>query len=230
MIHPDVALTRLALATLFGAIVGIEREWRHKTAGIKTNTLVALGAAGFALISDTFGSTNHNPAQIAAAVVTGIGFIGAGVIIIRGATIQGVTTAATLWANASMGVSVGIGQYYVGGVIFGGIVFVQIFVRGVERIVNRVRPDRERVRVELLATCDDFALRRLNETWAAWAEEAKVTLVRRSLSRGTDHVTWRAVFATAEDRDLDLAILEERLLALDGVRQVEAKRLSAVEM
>ena len=230
MIDMETALPRLGLALILGAILGIEREWRHKTAGVKTNTLVALGACGFALITDTFGAGNHNPAQIAAAVVTGIGFIGAGVIIHRGATIQGVTTAATLWANASVGVAIGLGQYVVGGAVFTGIIFAQIIMRKLEGVVNHLRPDPQAVRMELSATCDDFALRSIDEAWAAWAKEAKVHPLRKTLVRSADHISWRAVFATSERNELDLAILQERLLALDGVRQVEARRLSAIEV
>src|SRR5437762_4680489 len=125
MIDPQIILLRIALAFVFGAVVGVEREWRHKNAGIKTNALVAIGAAAFALMSNTFGDTNHNPAQMAAAVVSGIGFIGAGVILHRGANVQGVTTAATLWANASMGVALGLGYYSVGAVIVLGVVMTQ---------------------------------------------------------------------------------------------------------
>ena len=230
MIDMETALPRLVLAMILGAILGIEREWRHKTAGVKTNTLVALGSCGFALISDTFGPNNHNPAQIAAAVVTGIGFIGAGVIIHRGATIQGVTTAATLWANASVGVALGLGQYFVGGAVFTGIVFAQVVMRQLEGLVNRLRPDPQAVRMELSATCEDSALRNLDEAWAAWASGAKVHPVRKTLVRTGDHVAWRAVFATSERNELDLSTLQERLLALDGVRQVEARRLSAIEV
>src|SRR5687768_12582228 len=135
MIDPFAALLRLVLATLFGALLGIEREWRAKNAGIKTNSLVALGSAGFALMSDTFGPNNHNPAQIAAAVVGGIGFIGAGVILHRGLTVQGVTTAATLWADASMGVAVGLGHYILGGTLTAGIVIVQVMLRSAETLM-----------------------------------------------------------------------------------------------
>jgi uncharacterized membrane protein YhiD involved in acid resistance len=230
VIEMETALPRLVVAMLLGAILGIEREWRHKTAGVKTNTLVALGACGFALISDTFGPGNHNPAQIAAAVVTGIGFIGAGVIIHRGATIQGVTTAATLWANASMGVAVGIGEFLVGTAVFIGVIFSQIVMRQVERLVNRVRPDPQSVRMELSATCDDFALRSIDQAWSAWASEAKVRPLRKTMTRIADHVAWRALFATSEKGELDLSILQERILALDGVRQVEARRLSAIDV
>ena len=145
MAGPQIVLLRIALAFVLGALAGIEREWRHKVAGIKTNALVALGAAAFALMSDTFGPGNHNPAQLAAAVVTGIGFIGAGVIIHRGATVQGVTTAATLWANASMGVAFGLGYFAVGFAVFGGVIIVEFLLPTIVDFVTAHGPrDRQR--------------------------------------------------------------------------------------
>ncbi|HEY2321336.1 MAG TPA: MgtC/SapB family protein [Thermoanaerobaculia bacterium] len=145
MVDPQIAVLRIALAFVFGAVAGIEREWRHKVAGIKTNALVAIGAAAFALMSDTFGPNNHNPAQLAAAVVTGIGFIGAGVIIHRGATVQGVTTAATLWANASMGVALGLGYFAIGVTVFAGVIIVQFILPPIVAFVSDHGPrDRDR--------------------------------------------------------------------------------------
>src|SRR5438132_2340239 len=94
---------RLLLSLLFGALIGIERQWHHKNAGLKTNTLVAVGATAFALISERGFGPNSNPAQIAAGVVTGIGFIGGGVIMRRSGNVQGINTAATLWTAAGMG-------------------------------------------------------------------------------------------------------------------------------
>src|SRR5258706_9928434 len=105
MSEPDILdiIVRLAMSTLFGMLVGIERQWHHKNAGIKTNTLVAVGATAFGLISELgFGPTN-NPAQVASGVVAGIGFIQAGVIMRRGRRVHGVNSAATLWATASIG-------------------------------------------------------------------------------------------------------------------------------
>jgi len=142
---PYTVVLRIALAFVFGAIAGIEREWRHKVAGIKTNALVAIGAAAFALMSDTFGPGNHNPAQLAAAVVTGIGFIGAGVIIHRGATVQGVTTAAKLWANASMGVAFGLGYFVVGVAVFACVIVVEFVLPAVAAFIAAHGPsDRDR--------------------------------------------------------------------------------------
>src|SRR5215471_21792245 len=102
---------RLLMSALLGTLVGIERQWRHKNAGLKTNALVSIGATAVGLIAlGTFGA-GGNPTQIAAGVVTGIGFIGAGVIMHRGASVQGINTAATLWAAAGMGLALGQGFY-----------------------------------------------------------------------------------------------------------------------
>ena len=107
-------IPRLALAVVLGAVLGLERETRHKTAGLRTHTLVALGAALFT-IAGAFAvvGVQNDPSRIAAQVVTGIGFIGAGAMIRSGVTITGITTAATLWMAAAFGVAAGMGLYLV---------------------------------------------------------------------------------------------------------------------
>ena len=221
MLDPLTVIIRIALAIAFGAIIGVEREWRQKHAGLKTMTLVALGAAGFAMMSDTFGPNNHNPGQIAAAVVGGIGFIGAGVIMHRGLTVQGVTTAATLWADASMGVAVGLGHYILGGTLTAGIVIVQVMIRGAETLMLRVaRRDNGMGRFELRVDCDAEAVHAVN---AAWREVPDVKPLRRSIARGPELTTVRVMLRAAEA--IDLTALEERLAALEGVRRVDIRHL-----
>ena len=95
---------------LLGGFVGWEREWHGREAGIRTYGAVSLGACVFALIS-THVTTGNNPHVIAAGVVTGIGFLGAGVILRDHGTILGLTSAATLWATASVGLAAGYGMY-----------------------------------------------------------------------------------------------------------------------
>src|SRR2546428_13457616 len=125
----DIELgVRLALSLLFGTVVGIGRQWHHKNAGIKTNTLVAVGSTSFALVSQHGFGPNSNPAQIAAGVVTGIGFIGAGVIMRRGGSVQGINSAATLWATASMGLAIGLGNFYLVYLVLAGILAGQFFI------------------------------------------------------------------------------------------------------
>src|SRR6266852_7512605 len=110
---------RLLLSALFGTLVGIERQWRHKNAGLKTNALVSIGATAFGLIALHGFGPGSQPTQIAAGVVTGIGFIGAGVVMHRGASVQGINSAATLWATASMGLAIGQGSYNIATSVLG---------------------------------------------------------------------------------------------------------------
>jgi putative Mg2+ transporter-C (MgtC) family protein len=104
---------RVALAALLGAILGTEREVQQKTAGLRTHTMVATGAALFAVagVEIAAGSPVADPARVAAQIVTGIGFIGAGGMVRSGLTITGITTAATLWFSAALGVAAGFGYF-----------------------------------------------------------------------------------------------------------------------
>src|SRR5258708_4555566 len=107
---------RLAVAALLGALVGVERESAAKGAGVRTHAVVALGAALFT-IAGAYGFTdlgkgpNVDPARIAAQVAAGVGFIGAGAILRSGASVRGITTAATVWLAAAIGVAAGAGGW-----------------------------------------------------------------------------------------------------------------------
>ena len=96
-------------ATLLGALVGYEREQEGKPAGVRTHGMVCLGAALFTVVS-VFGFKTGDPARIAAQIVTGIGFIGAGAILHQRGTVCGLTTAASLWVTAAIGLTVGVGM------------------------------------------------------------------------------------------------------------------------
>ncbi len=110
-----VLIFRLTLAVFLGTIIGLEREMAHKHAGVRTHALVALGSALFTVISSEAarGVTGVDPTRIAAQVVTGIGFMGAGLIVFNDSRIRGLTTAAGLWAAAAIGMAVGFGLYAV---------------------------------------------------------------------------------------------------------------------
>lgn len=111
---------RLALAAVLGALIGLEREYRGYPAGIRTMALVCMGSALFGDMSVTYNGND----RIAAQVVTGIGFLGAGLMFREGLSVKGVTTAATIWAAAAVGLSVAIEAYIVA--IFGSIFAVAI--------------------------------------------------------------------------------------------------------
>lgn len=104
---------RVVVAVALGGFVGWERQWHGSEAGIRTYAAVSLGACVFALVS-THVTGGNNPHVIAAGVVTGIGFLGAGVIVREQGNIAGLTTAATLWSTASVGLAVGYGMYLLG--------------------------------------------------------------------------------------------------------------------
>jgi putative Mg2+ transporter-C (MgtC) family protein len=111
-------ILRLVAAGLMGGLIGLERELRAKEAGVRTHFIVALGSALFMIISQyAFDGQQHDASRVAAQVVSGIGFIGAGVIIFQKNVVRGVTTAAGLWVAAAIGLSCGGGLYIVAGAV-----------------------------------------------------------------------------------------------------------------
>ena len=114
MLSAEISLEiflRLLFSLALGALIGFEREYKRRPAGLRTHMLVSLGACLFTVVS--FYSFHMDPARIAAGIVTGVGFLGAGVIIGSGTHIKGVTTAATIWVVAGVGLTVGIGEYLI---------------------------------------------------------------------------------------------------------------------
>lgn len=105
---------RLVVAAIFGALVGLEREIHDHPAGMRTHLLVSLGSGGFTVLSiAAFPAPGADPGRIAAQIVSGIGFLGAGAILKEGVTIRGLTTAASLWAVAAVGMAAGAGAWIV---------------------------------------------------------------------------------------------------------------------
>ena len=134
---PDLSwaevLLRIAVAGGLGAAVGLERQLRERTAGLRTHLLVAVGSCVFTLVSAyawhdfTFGhGVGLDPTRIAAQIVTGIGFLGAGAIIRQGVSIRGLTTAATLWVVAGIGMASGAG-YYKGAILGTAVVLLALW-------------------------------------------------------------------------------------------------------
>jgi putative Mg2+ transporter-C (MgtC) family protein len=105
---------RLLLAGLLGGLVGAEREYRQKAAGLRTNILIAVGSALFTVMSiELVQDRDGDPSRIAAQIVTGIGFLGGGAILRTHGNVQGLTTAATIWMNAAIGVAAGSGRWLI---------------------------------------------------------------------------------------------------------------------
>ena len=124
----DAALRLVAAAALSG-VIGFEREVAQKAAGLRTHMLVGLGAGLFTLVGVT-GFVGSDPARVAAQVVAGVGFLGAGAIFRHGVTVRGLTTAAGLWTSAAVGMAAGLGEYAVA-VVATGVALVVLYVVGV---------------------------------------------------------------------------------------------------
>ena len=135
-------IERLCLSAFLGGVLGLEREWRNKSAGLRTNILIAMGSTLFTMLSvDLSKSSGGDATRIAAQIVTGVGFLGAGAIMRTGLDVQGLTTAATIWVNAAVGVAVGGGEYRVAIAAVGVALFALILLGPVERLIDRRRPD-----------------------------------------------------------------------------------------
>jgi putative Mg2+ transporter-C (MgtC) family protein len=155
------ALLRVSLAAVLGGTLGLERELREREAGLRTHLLVAVGSALFTIVS-AYGFheflnsgasvVRADPTRIAAQIVTGIGFLGAGAIIRQGLSIRGLTTAATLWVVAAIGLAAGAG-YYAGAVITTIVALIALWpLRGIAfRVVSRFRGESGLLLVQLPA-------------------------------------------------------------------------------
>ena len=158
-LHWAEALLRLVLAGILGGAIGTEREIREREAGLRTHMLVAIGAALFTIVS-AYGWNDFNfsqrsgvtydPTRIAAQIVTGIGFLGAGAIIRHGLSVRGLTTAASLWVVAAIGIAAGAG-YYSAAVVTTIVVLVSLWPLRIlaHRVFERIRPGEVRLEVEL---------------------------------------------------------------------------------
>jgi len=129
---------RLILAAALGAALGFERELRQKSAGLRTNILIAVGAAVFTMMSiELADAAGTDPTRIAAQIVTGVGFLGAGAIMRTGSGVQGLTTAATVWVNAAVGVAAGGGKTHLAIIGTGVTLAALLLLAPVERRIDR---------------------------------------------------------------------------------------------
>ena len=130
------AAVNMAVALSCGAFIGSERQVRQRMAGLRTNALVALGAAGFVIFSQLV-EHDASPSRVAAQVVSGIGFLGAGIIFRDGFNVHGLNTAATLWCSAGVGLLAGVGAWPFALALTGMVVFVNLGLRPLVKFLKR---------------------------------------------------------------------------------------------
>jgi len=189
------AFLRLLLAAGLGAVVGLEREFRGRHAGFRTQLLVSLGSALAMLVSLNFArvfgdvvneSIRVDPARVAYGVMGGIGFLGAGAIIKYGAGVRGLTTAAGLWCNAAVGLACGMGMVGVAVSATGIILFTLVVLSKLDEwIPSRIF----RTVVLELPRGSDEALESFRAAMKAWGVHELRLGVRRDVEQGTDRVT-----------------------------------------
>lgn len=130
---------RIGIALLVGGALGIEREYRDKTAGFRTIILITVGATLFTMFSLRLGEPAEDAVRIAAGIVSGVGVLGAGVILRHRGEIVGITTAATIWLAAALGMGIGSGSYFTTAVAAGAVVIVPWLLPLLEFRVDRAR-------------------------------------------------------------------------------------------
>ena len=190
---------RLLCAMLVGLVIGTEREYTNRPAGMRTHILVALGACVVALTGQmlfneyrVLGAT-PDPARLTAQVITGVGFLGAGTIMREGSTVKGLTTAASVWTVACLGVAAGYGYY---SIAFAGLVFALITLTILELLQHHL-PGRKHTHEEYALDCEDITL-----ALALIYDQSKShrAYVLHTLAEKTDlgyRVTFRAEFPGA---------------------------------
>jgi putative Mg2+ transporter-C (MgtC) family protein len=210
---------RLLLAALLGSLIGLERERLLWAAGLRTHMLVCVGSCLLMIVS-SFGfqdalamaHTELDPSRVAAQVVSGIGFLGAGSILLRGEVIRGLTTAASLWTVAAIGLAVGGGLYAVSTAATFIILVILVAIKPMERVY------RNRIQVhvlKLVAPSRSLSLKQVNEVMGNRASKVKQFIVEKGPRDDTDSVTielTRTSGAQAKE-------ILEQLLAIDGVQE-----------
>ena len=212
MSHDLELLARLLLAAVLGGAIGAERELNDQPAGLRTHMLLTIGACLFTLISAYGFGRGTDPSRIAAQIVTGIGFLGGGAIVRHGLTVKGVTTAASIWATASVGVAIGAGSYVLG---TGGAVLVVGTLFGLRRadeVLQRWGVSREEYLIEAVP---GFDMERLAEI----GRREKVAL--RGMQLQEDDDATRITLVVKLPPGYRPARLLDALSQAEGVRQVE---------
>jgi putative Mg2+ transporter-C (MgtC) family protein len=135
----DAHLTSLLVSLLLGSFIGAEREYKGRNIGFRTIILITVGSSLFTILSATF---SGDASRIAANIVTGIGFFGAGAIFREGGTVKGVTTASIIWTSAAVGMACGIGQYELAVVVTIIILIVSVGFVGLQKVIDKYSRER----------------------------------------------------------------------------------------
>ncbi len=196
-------LIKIFLALVLGGALGMERQYHDKPAGYATNCLICLGAMLFTVLSEYMGLAGGDPGRIAAQIVTGVGFIGAGSILRDGNKISGLTTAAGVWLVAAIGMAVGYGEYILATVTTCAMLVVQLGVRKTLKLVEFVKHYDT-----IFLTCDPKWS--VVEKISKQIEKQHVSILKQEVSKQDNlfHVSIVATFTGHEFQNITRELLE----------------------
>lgn len=221
--HSDFML-RLGTALLLGAAIGFERQWRQKSAGLRTNTLVSLGAAAYILLSVFINGGGGDPGRIAAQIVTGIGFLGAGVIMKDGLNIQGLNTAATIWCSAAVGCLAGMGMFPEALIVTVAIISTHLIMRPISEKLGKIKSYKKSKKVEscyiLTILCKKSLESQVRSFLVQYLDSSDKYLLRsvsRKRAENPDDIIVEIKFSTLGRQEIMLELLISKLTVEMGV-------------
>lgn len=210
-----ILLLRLTLATFLGSVVGFERERDSQPAGLRTHMILVLGACLAAIISDEMSFRyGTDPTRLAAQVISGIGFLGAGAILRFGFNIKGLTTATTLWTMAIVGLAVGFGYPVIAVVTTVFMIIILTIINVVEKKFVRINMVRN---IVVDVDFDQGITRKIRKTMTSISEKLISFSVRKSVRSSRLRITMIAQFRKNEG----IEDVVETLSAIDGVRNIK---------
>jgi putative Mg2+ transporter-C (MgtC) family protein len=218
-------LSRLLMAALLGSVIGFERERLNWAAGLRTHMLVCVGASLMMMVS-AFGFADAltqknvvlDPSRVAAQVVSGIGFLGAGSILLRGEVVRGLTTAASLWSVAGIGLAVGGGMYTAA---FGATVIILVILAGVKPLERRFISVKQQRNIQLLAERGSVSLDSLHRALGIGSIRVKQFIVQQSED---DPELDDVQIALSRASSNEFAAICARLGAMTGVRECRQEK------
>jgi len=222
-----VSLFRLFLALVLGGIIGIEREIRNQPAGFRTHAILAVGSALVMMISymaalkfGVSGKAAGDPTRIAAQIVSGIGFLGAGAILRMGASVKGLTTAASLWATAGVGMACG-GGFYKEAVFATALILLTLFLLGkVEKTFLFTKPKRS---LFIEAKDDPMLMGHIEEVLNNLGYGMDFVEIERDMGQGLVEVQMVIRPKMGVVAEENSAVIVNRLLSIPEVKNVEIR-------
>jgi putative Mg2+ transporter-C (MgtC) family protein len=206
-------LLRIGCALFCGAAIGAERQWRQRTAGLRTYTLVALGSAMFVIVGCLIPDTSAT--RIASYVVSGVGFLGAGVIMRSGLSIRGLNTAATIWCSSALGILAGFGYFKFACLGAAGVLGVNTLLRPVVALINRQPVDlsEQEYRYALHLTCMGRQEAQLRTLLVQLTSVSPLVLheLESVVGKSQTHVVLKAMLSSPERMDAQVEQLVSRL-------------------